>query len=56
MYPHLFEIAVNLWLGSIADTTEVQFTFRIKITWNYNLQATNCGRIILIFSLSEERQ
>ena len=35
---------------------EFQFAFLSKITWNYIFQASNRRRIILIFSLSEERQ
>ena len=54
IYLHLFEIAICLWLGSIGDTTEFQFAFRSKITWNFIFEASNCRRIILIFSLSEE--
>ena len=56
LYLRLVEIAVYLWLESIGDTTEFQFAFRGKITWNYIFQASNCRRIILIFSLAEERQ
>ena len=56
MYLHLVEIAVYLWLESIGDATEFQFAFRSKITWNCIFQASNCRRIILIFSLLEEQQ
>ena len=77
MYLHLVEIAIYPCLESIGDTTEFQFaflskitwnyiiyyifiefqfTFLSKITWNYIFQASNRRRIILIFSLSEERQ
>ena len=31
MYPHLFEIAIYFWLGSIGDTIEFQFAFRSKL-------------------------
>ena len=51
IYLHLFEIAINLWLGSIRGTTEFQFAFRNKITRNYIFEVTNCKRIILIISL-----
>ena len=47
----LFEIAIYLWLGSIGDTTEFQFAFRVKITWNRIIEVINCRRIILVFSL-----
>ena len=47
----LFESAIYLWLGSIGDTTEFQFAFRVKITWNCIIEVTNCRRIILVFSL-----
>ena len=36
--------------------TEFQFVFPNKSRWNYIFQATNCRRIIMIFSLLEERQ
>ena len=36
--------------------TEFQFVFPSKSRWNYIFQATNCRRIILIFSLLEEQQ
>ena len=52
MYLRLVEIAIYLWLESIGDTTEFQFAFRGKITWNYIFQASNCRRIILIFQYS----
>ena len=41
MYLHLFEIAIYLWLGHIGDTTEFQFPFRGKSTWNYTFEANN---------------
>ena len=50
----LVEIAIYIWLESIGDTTEFQFDFRNRVTWNYIFQASNCKRIILIFSLVEE--
>ena len=46
----LFEIAIYLWLG-LEDTTEFQFVFRVKITWNCIIEVTNCRQIILVFSL-----
>ena len=52
MYLRLVEIEIYLWLESIGDTTEFQFAFRGKITWNYIFQASNCRRIILIFQYS----
>ena len=33
----------------MGDTTEFQFAFRRKITWNYTFEATNCRRIIFDF-------
>ena len=41
MYLHLFEIAIYLCLGNIGDTTEFQFAFPGKSTWNYTLEANN---------------
>ena len=51
MYIHLLEIAIYLCSGCFGDTTEFQFAFRGKITGNYIFEATNCRRIIMIFSL-----
>ena len=56
IYLHLFEIPIYLWLRSIGDAIEFHFAFRSKITWNYIFEAANCRRIMLISSLSEERQ
>ena len=44
------------WLGSIRGKTKFQFAFRGKITLNFIFEVTNCRKIILIFSLLEERQ
>ena len=44
----LIEVAIHIWLGSIGNTTEFQFAFRIKIWWKYIFEGTNCRRIILI--------
>ena len=41
MYLHLFEIAIYLCLGHIGDTTEFQFSFPGKSTWNYTFEANN---------------
>ena len=35
-------IAIYLWLGFIRDTTESQFVFCGKITWNSIFGAINC--------------
>ena len=56
MYLELLEIAIYLWFGSIKGTKKFQFGFRSKITWNYIFEVTNCCRIILIFTLLQERQ
>ena len=41
---------------SIEEATEFQSASHNKIRWNYIFEATNCKRIILIFSLLEVRQ
>ena len=41
MYLHLFEMAIDLWLGYIGDTTEFQFAFRSKSTRNCIFEANN---------------
>ena len=41
MYLHLFEMAIDLWLGYNGDTTESQFAFRSKSTRNCIFEANN---------------
>ena len=55
MYFHLFEIAIYLWFGSIADTTEFQFAFCGKINCSYSFVATNSsvrGTVVTIVSFA----
>ena len=42
LYFQLCENAIYLWLGFTGDTTEFQFSFFSKITWNSIFGAANC--------------